>query len=285
MGTTNVNTTGRRHRNTQGLTHELREALFAVPISTRPRTGIPAGTGPPSHLHRKAWNMEHLDCISHRRYRIEIIADEDAGNPFTEWDGAPTLVLHNKAERNFGWSTDKGWIAVLEEALDQIAERGIVKNMYGPGGALEIVNRWLRVAHGIPVVLTVSAIEHSGTAVYLGASALPADLGGWDSGWIGWLFATREQINQWGCKDKAPGEIEQSLRDSFTEFAAWVAGDVVGYRIFDPDGVEVESCYGFYGSDCMAEPDGWALAQCKELIDHDIASREHQLTLPLEESA
>jgi hypothetical protein len=108
------------------------------------------------------------------------------------------VVLHERAERHFGWTTDKEWIGRLDQALDAIRERGVTRNMYGPGGALEIVNRWLKVAHGIPVVLPVSATDHSGVAVYLGNGEHPHDPGGWDSGWIGFLFVTRERATQWG---------------------------------------------------------------------------------------
>jgi hypothetical protein len=63
------------------------------------------------------------------------------------------------------------------------------------------------------------------------------------------------------------------MRDSFSEFAAWVAGDVVGYQIVDPEGMVIDDRYGFYGSDGFNEPNGWALQQCRGIIDADIASR------------
>jgi len=214
---------------------------------------------------------EILDRIVYQGYAIEIMPDDDAGNPFLEFDGAPTLALHSRAESRFSWTTDKYWAARLENALDQIAQHGVVDHLYGPGGALEIVNRWLKVAHGIPVVLHVSALDHSGVYPYLGAGDHPSDPGGWDSGWVGWLFFTPEQIQEWGLTD--PEQIEKSLRASFAEFAAWMSGDVVGYRVVDDSGVELTSCWGFYGSDALREPDGAEVAECKAIIDADIAEK------------
>jgi hypothetical protein len=59
------------------------------------------------------------------------------------------LVLHDRTERRYGWTTDEKW-ARPNNALKQLAQHsGHQLNMYGPGGALEIVNRWLQVNHGV----------------------------------------------------------------------------------------------------------------------------------------
>src|SRR3954469_6799075 len=139
---------------------------------------------------------EILDRIVYRGYTIEILPDYDAGNPFDEFDDSATLVLHEKAERHFGWSTDKVWVARLQGRLNEIAEQGEIKKLYGPGGALDAVNQWLKEVHGIPVVLHFSVLDHSGVFPYLGTGDHPSDPGGWDSGWVGWLFATPEQLRQ-----------------------------------------------------------------------------------------
>lgn len=215
---------------------------------------------------------EVLDRILYREYTIEILPDYDAGNPFVEFDELSTLVLHQRAEQHFGWSTDKDWAALLQGKLNEIAEQGVIERLYGPGGALETVNRWLETDHHIPVVLPVSALDHSGVLPYLGTGAHPVDPGGWDSGWVGWLFATPEQLRKAELTD--PGQIEKSLRASFAQFAAWVSGDVVGYRIVDGAGTELTSCWGFYGSDTFREPDGWALSECRAIIDADISERK-----------
>jgi hypothetical protein len=172
--------------------------------------------------------MAVLDRINYRGYRINVVSDDDAANPLAEDQFAPTLVLHEKAERRFGWTTDKAWTARLEGALDAIRERGVTKNMYGPGGALAIVTRWLTVAHRMPVVLPVGAMDHSGVAVYLGNGEHPMDPGGWDSGWIGWFFATPETVAEWGLTDLV--KIAENVHASFSSSPHGSAGTSSGSR-------------------------------------------------------
>lgn len=214
--------------------------------------------------------MDAVETIEHRGYSIGIYHDEDAGNPLTESDCQPTLVLHRQAERHFGWTTDKNWGAKVNAALDAVAERGTTDHLYGPGGALEVVSRWLTAFQKVPLVLPVSAYEHSGVSVSLGTDNHWSDPGGWDSGWIGWLFITHDQVKSWGTP---PDRIEDALRGGFEEFAAWVAGDCYGYRILSPDGDEIESCWGFYGWDIFDE-NADTITECKSIIDDAIAAGE-----------
>jgi hypothetical protein len=215
--------------------------------------------------------MEPIDTIEYQGYTIEVVPmmgfDE---SPWADDEFAPSLVLHDNAERRFGWTTDHEWKTRLTGALDDIAERGVTKKLYGPGGALEIVNRWAKVAYGVKVILPISAIDHSGVAVYLGSGAHAHDPGGWDSGWIGWIILTAEKAAEWGGNDIA--ELTAQVRASFEDFAAWVEGDVVGYRIVDPDGDEVGSCWGFYGATkCFAEHTGYAREMAQAEIDSILA--------------
>ena len=203
---------------------------------------------------------EPLETLEYEGYEIKIFHDDDAANPLTEFDFAPTLVLHDKAERHFGWTTDDDWSERLNEALDRLSERHPMQR------CLAIIERWLRVFHGIATVLPVSAYEHSGTMVYLGTEHHWSDQSGWDSGWIGWLFATPEQLAEW-----EPGRVAAALTDSFCEFAAWVAGEMFGYVIEAPDGREIDSCWGYYGESVFDVPDGYAYRQCVGIIDDDRA--------------
>lgn len=209
-------------------------------------------------------------------YVVEIHYDNDAFNPLKEYDSSPTLVLHGHAEQNFGWTTNKDWGTKLNEALDrlangwferahrqveehgewQAAERSYAAIHGRPRDyALGVIARWLRTYHGIPVALPVSAMEHSGTTVYLGDGAHWADPGGWDSGWVGWLFATAEQLKDWYDGNPTVEQVEHGLRGSFSEFKSWVEGDTYGYVVTHEDGgrIDDDSCWGFYGSESFDE--------------------------------
>lgn len=182
-------------------------------------------------------------------YTVEIHYDEDAANPFKEFDMSPTLVLHDKAEGHFGWTNDEDWGSKLSDALERLSYR------HPKDACLGIIQRWLRVAHGVRVVLPVGAGEHSGTWTYLGSDEHWSDPGGWDSGWVGWLFATRKQITEWGFDDRPDDELRKSLVAGFSEFEAYVSGQTYGYVVKDPDGDDVPdgSCWGFYGDETFDE--------------------------------
>ena len=201
--------------------------------------------------------MTIAETIDYRGYTVEIHYDEDAYNPLKENDGEPTLVLHTKAEGHFGWTNDEDWGQRLNGALDTIAERGFTRDLHGERGALAVLARWLRTYCGVPALLPVGAGEHSGTWVYLGDGASFGDPGGWDSGWVGWLFWNPEQVAEMTGSGKplTAEHLEEMLIGSFTEFAAYVAGETYGYVIKDPDGgpVDDDSCWGFYGNDSLAE--------------------------------
>ena len=205
---------------------------------------------------------EPLETLEYEGYEIKIFHDDDAANPLTEFDFAPTLVLHNKAQRHFCWTTDDDWGERLNEALDRLRGRHPMQR------CLAVIERWLRVFHGIATVLPVSAYEHSGTVVYLGTEHHWSDPGGWDSGWIGWLFATPEQLAEWGTE---PEHALPTLCQSFLDFEAWVSGDTFGYVIEAPDGREIDSCWGYYGTAAFEGPDGYAYKECLGIIDADRA--------------
>lgn len=65
----------------------------------------------------------------------------------------------------------------------------------------------------------------------------------------GLLVMTPEWKARVGAPHATMRRIEEAVADmslSADEYAAWVWGDVYGFRIMDKAGVEVDSCYGFY---------------------------------------
>lgn len=198
--------------------------------------------------------MDAVETLDIDGYTVEIHYDDDPVNPLKEFDGQPTLVLHDKAESHFGWTNDDDWHRKLNCALEDIAERGHTKGLHGPRGALAVLNRWMRAYHGIQVVLPVGAGEHSGTWAYLGDGASLGDAGGWDSGWVGWLFATPQQLAEWNGPGRLSDErVTETLEASFKEFADWVSGACYGYIATNPDGEEIGSSWGYYGSESYDE--------------------------------
>lgn len=226
-------------------------------------------------------------------YTVEIHYDEDVANPLKGYgDGEPILVLHDRAEDHFGWTNDEKWSERLWEALGRAGltwwkrtgkELDVREDHHVEFGtkypsrkdyALEVIARWMRGFLGIRVVFPVGAGEHSGTWTYLGDREHWCDPGGWDSGWVGWFFATREQITARGFDGRSDEELADSLVASFSEFASWVEGARYGFVVKHEDGHEIEddSSWGYIGNDCFDE--GGHMRDCfMEVVGSDRRKR------------
>jgi len=197
--------------------------------------------------------MTLLLSLEYEGYTIDAHDMDDVENPMKDNDLQPVIVLHNQAQRRYGWNNHDEWARRINVTLDQIADHGVIKSLYGKGGALDVIDRWLRIHHKTRS-FPFSAIEHSGVAVYLGSEAHMQDPGGWDSGWVGWILYNAELA---GYPEITDDQLDEGMRAAFGEFACWVSGDVFGYTITDPDGEEVEGCWGFFGLDNLSNDDGW----------------------------
>jgi len=99
------------------------------------------------------------------------------------------------------------------------------------------------------VVLPVYKFEHGEIALQCEPFACR-----WDSGQVGWIIADEEAIKRVGMvfpedKDKRREDVERALRSEVESYSHYVNGDVFGYIIFDKDGNNIDSCWGFYGDD------------------------------------
>lgn len=127
--------------------------------------------------------------------------------------------------------------------------------------------------------------DHSGIALSLGTSYPFNDA--WDSGWVGYIFLTREDIlKNYGCKRIGKKVLERAIKCAeaeFDEYDAYVRGEVYGYRVVvddgsEDDGTEIDSCWGYFGDagrKCMLE-------DAKGSIDYYRKTHLIQLPLPLE---
>jgi len=75
----------------------------------------------------------------------------------------------------------------------------------------------------------------------------------WDAGQVGWIYTTPEKIRDWfGVKrvtKKLRARVFEILEAEVEEYSRWLEGDVYGYVLEDPEGNEIDSCWGFYGMD------------------------------------
>ncbi len=172
------------------------------------------------------------------KYRIE--QDENAESP-RDWDNAGTMVCWHR-RYNLGDKHDFRSPADFDQWWKE----------NGNGG----------------ILLPLRLFDHSGLSMSIGYGAHEFDPGGWDSGQVGWIYATRDTIlKEWGKKRVTPQArklAESCLRIEVKVFDQFLTGDVWGFIVEDDNGNHLDSCWGFFGNEDAEEQAKAALAYCQE---------------------
>lgn len=139
--------------------------------------------------------------------------------------------------------------------------------------SLEHMRRWLGIVADAAIVLPLGLIDHSGISMWVGSGAHMCDPGGWDSGQVGWIYCTREQVREeWGDGPDALTRAEACLRSEVDTYDDYLTGAVCGYIVQTQDGDCVASCWGFFGSsgreqalaDAAGEADAYTAAENRD---------------------
>lgn len=147
-----------------------------------------------------------------------IVHDEHPMSP-REYDNLSTLVLfHRRYNLSNEFAVDsadyEGW-ADMRAAIE--AEGGIN-------------------------ILPVWGYDH-GSLVIAAAESNPFSCP-WDSGQLGFVFTTEDQIEYLGAdRDR----ITEFLKMEVDEYSNYVSGETYGYELLNEDGEVVDSCFGYYG--------------------------------------
>lgn len=120
-------------------------------------------------------------------------------------------------------------------------------------------HEWFKEVPDDSVVLPLYLMDHSGISISTGSFGDP-----WDSGQIGWIFATPEAIrNNFSITDITADvvtRVEECLKSEVKVYDLFLTGDVWGYTVesvkdcescgHEIVGDEVnDSCWGFFGDD------------------------------------
>jgi len=104
----------------------------------------------------------------------------------------------------------------------------------------------------IVVCKAVHLYSHSGESISTSFSGSYACR--WDSGTIGFAIVTKQDIrDNWGIKrvtQKWIDKAEAILDGEVETLDQYIRGEVYGFEVVDENDEHVDSCYGFYGSDC-----------------------------------
>ena len=159
------------------------------------------------------------NTIEYKGYTIKIAQDEYPESP-RSWDNFGKMVCFHKRYN----------LPVEFTGLDS--------DNYG---SWEEMKEYL-IKQGAIVILPIFMYDHSGITV----STKPYG-DRWDSGQVGFIYATREDLKREGFTKKRATEFLENEVKIYDQF---LTGDIWGY---DVEGT-TESCWGFYGQkDAMAE--------------------------------
>lgn len=94
------------------------------------------------------------------------------------------------------------------------------------------------------VLKTVYRMEHSGVAYSTSSFGDP-----WDSGAVGFAWATDEDALRWSGRAMDRAEAEGRLDEEVGRYSSWADGDTYGLELFDADGNAVEYVAGYIGEE------------------------------------
>jgi hypothetical protein len=166
-----------------------------------------------------------------KKFRIKIIQDSDPTSP-REDDNLGTMICFHR-RYNLGDKHDYQSISELKDKNDVIS---LPLYLYDHGG----------------ITMSTSPFSCS-----------------WDSGQVGVIFVSKKRVREeFGVKrisNKLQEKVINILKGEVETYDQYLTGDVYGYEICEvitcSEGHEheneLDSCWGFYGSDyCMEEAEG-----------------------------
>lgn len=150
------------------------------------------------------------------------------------------LVQDEHAESPNNWGDDSAFL-VYDHRQFCVERKG-----FDPSDIFERFQNGGRLYDGY-FMFPVYAYIHSGVSLSLGRNSYPFN-GGFDTSFRGFCLIKRES-GTW-TSDKAR-KVAEGITETWNQY---LSGDVYGYQVEDKDGTELDSCWGFYGSDhCLEE--------------------------------
>lgn len=158
-----------------------------------------------------------IEEYEYRGYKVRIEQDESPQSP-TEYG-------------------DTGLFLVANHRQFYVAEPGEKRVPEDPD---TLIKRYKKTHWIFPL----EAYIHSGVVLAYGHEGQFPDRR-WDVSQLGFVFVSKKQ---WRLSKKAK-EVGQGLIDSWNKY---LSGEVYGYITKDPDGDEIDSCWGIYDDDALS---------------------------------
>jgi hypothetical protein len=164
-------------------------------------------------------------------HAVLVVPDSDPQNPRTDCDNFGVLVTQH---RRYDWTDDGAALPKNNDFRDW-----------------DDVEKYLRKERGAALILPVYLYDHSGVTI----STKPFSCR-WDSCRVGCIYATREQIlKTYSLKRLTKAALKKAealLQGEVETFDQYLTGQVYGIVEYH-NGVETDSCWGFYGDEYAKE--------------------------------
>lgn len=123
---------------------------------------------------------------------------------------------------------------------------------------LQEVLDWLIKEKKATHIFPLFMYDHSGISVWIGDNAPFMHHAQFDSGQVGFVYATPESIAMTGVDED---HIDEAIESEVKEWNDYLTGQVFGYQILDIDGKVEDDCYGFIGEE------KYAIEEAKATVD------------------
>lgn len=208
-----------------------------------------------------AYLVQDTDCESPREHDNLTVM---VGWHRRQWIGDYTRTGNHGGEHQWGHDDPE----TIRERIADLRKR---QHVHGP--------------EQVVFLSTLGCYEHSGTTVWLGGQfdGPPGTQCQWDSGVVGLVYITRARVLEimgWKQLTKARlAKLAEYAEGEVKEYARWMEGDCYGVVIEagdedDDDAEQVDSCWGFIGSDYATEE---AQRMLQEQIDAVERKRQQQI--------
>jgi len=161
---------------------------------------------------------------------LKLIYDNSA----REWD----LQAYNDYFKK--WYTEYSTEAPLD-IKDGVLADAILENMS--------TKNLITMIEEIAVIRPLHLYDHSIQSISMQSFIGRAHHANWDSGQVGWVYATHEDIKkEYG--DISPASIDKALKLLNSEvetYDHYIKGEVYGFQLYDKKGEQIDSCWGFIG--------------------------------------
>jgi hypothetical protein len=192
--------------------------------------------------------MDAVETIERDGWTAKLYQNNHGDGPRKDYDNLGTMVCWHR-RYDLG---DRQPTADEKEALNR--------------GGFKLLERYLRIAHHAVVVIKLGLLDHSGLHMYAGGGSNRCDPGGWDSGTVGFIYATKADLEKFGIEFE---QVAKQLVSEIETYDQYLTGDIYGYQIKGPDGQDGDSCWGFYGHE-------YALEQMTQALEAEIKSEREE---------